>query len=269
MINPFANALRLIYNTIPEEILEVAFRPRDYQVSLDQRIKDVIINGRVLPDCNVNVGKIKRIPLYNCTREPILPDPGYNSLANPAPGTLYRIPPEAREHRDVVGVIDIAYPYDFTGYSDTPFGFGTLGNSVRSLAGAMLDSNTHRNACLTPTPVLLENNLVLINPINSFMDQWTLVCRLGYDEEFTNLSNSSIAPLCRLILTAVQAYIWKTLIIRIDQALLSNGQELGQFKTIVESYQAAADRYDQDLIEFRGSAIFDIEAVRYVVRAML
>lgn len=269
MINAYANALRMVYNTIPREILEEAFRPRDYQVSLDQRIKDVIVSGRVLPDCNVNVGKIKRIPLNAMMIEQTVPDPGLEMLVDPSAGSLFRVPPHMREYRDIVGVIDIAYPYSYTGANDASFGFGMNGNTVRSLAGAVIDSFTHSNACLTPTPTLMENNLILITPNNGLLDEWILVCRLGYDDEFTNLTNAAIPSLCRLIVTATQAYIWVNLSIRIDAAALSNGQELGQFKTIVEKYEIALEKYDEDLMNFRGSALFDPELARYMIRNAL
>ena len=269
MVPAFTNSLRTLYNTIPRPILEAAFRPRDYGVSLDQRIKDVIVEGRVLPDCNINAGKIKRIPLSSCIIEKVLPDPDFNSISSPTPGTLYRIPPAARENRDITGVIDISYLYDYTGTSDTPFGFGANGNTVASLASAVLNSHTHRNACLTPTPTLLSGNMVLINPTNSFLTDWCLVCRLGYDSEFTNISNSSVLPLSRLITTATRAYIWVTLAIQIDQAELSSGQELGQFKPIVDGYKDDIEKYYDELKAFSGSCLFDPAVHRYLLRAML
>jgi hypothetical protein len=269
MISAFDNALRRVYGTIPPEILEATFRPRDYQVSLDQRIKDVIVSARVLQDCNVNSGKIKRIPLTACTIETVLPDPGYMSVVNPSMGTLYRIPPSMREHRDIVGVIDISYPYDYTGYNSPQMGFGNGGNTVAGLAAAVLDSHTHRNACLTPTPTLLAGNMILINPATNFISDWVLVCRLGYDDEFTSLNRSSVIPLSDLILTATQAYIWVHLTIRIDQAMLSGGQELGQFKAIVDEYKQAVTDYNSMLLKFRGSTNFDPEVTRYLIRSML
>lgn len=269
MVQAFANALRTIYMTIPPQILEAAFRPRDYHVTLDQRIKDAIISGRVLPDCNINAGKIKRIPLQSCIIEQVLPDPDFNSISSPTPGTLYRVPPSARENRDIVGVIDISYLYDYTGVSDTPFGFGANGNSVASLASAVLNSHTHRNACLTPTPTLLSNNLILINPTNSFISDWCLVCRLGYDEEFTNLANNMVLPLSRLITTATKAYIWVNLSVVIDQAALSGGQEIGKFKEIVDSYRDDLEKYNEELKSFSASALFDPAVNRIFLRSML
>lgn len=268
-VQAFTNALRNVYNNIPLPLLEAAFRPRDYQVSIDQRIKEVIVLGRVLPDFNVNAGKIKRIPLSACQIENIKPDPDFGSILSPTPGTLYRVPSHARENRDIVGVIDISYIYDYAGINDTPFGFGVNGNTVRSLATAMLNSHTGRNACLTPTPILLNNNMILITPTNSFLTDWALVCRLGYDEEFTNLSNSSILQLGKIILTATKGYIWLNLSIRIDQAELSGGQELGQFKNIVDSYKDELDKYNDELSKLNASALFDLEVNRWLLRAML
>jgi len=269
MISPFSSALRMIFNNIPKEILEAAFRPKDYQVTLDQRIKDVIINGRVLPDCNINAGKIKRIPLSSCMIEYVTPDPGFSSILSPTPGSLYRVPPNARENRDITGVIDISYLYDYGGFNDSPFGLGSNGNTVRSMAAAVLNSHTGRNSCLTPTPTLLANNMILINPTNSFISDWALVCRLGYDEEFTNLNNGAVVPLSKLILIATKVYIWVTLTIQIDQAMLSGGQELGKFKDVVDRYQEELEKYDDALLKLRGSTLFDSEATRYFLRLMV
>ena len=101
------------------------------------------------------------------------------------------------------------------------------------------------------------------------MTDWALVCRLGYDNEFTNLSNSSIIPLSKLILTATKAYIWVNLTIRIDQAVLSGGQDLGQFKSIVDSYQQELERYEEDLKKFSSSTLFDPDVHKYFLRKML
>lgn len=269
MISAIENALRMVYANIPREILEVAFRPKDYQQSLDQRIKDVIVSGRVLPDCNVNAGTIKRIPLAGYMVENTLPDPGWASVVDPSAGSLYRIPAQARENRDIVGVIDISFPFDYTGYNSGQPGFSGGGNTLVGLAGAALDSHTHNNACLTPTPTLLANNMVLITPFSNFLSDWILVCRLGYDDEFTNIPRSVITPLSKLVLTATKAYIWTNLTIRIDQAALSGGQELGQFKTIVDSYQQAQEQYDNDFMKVRGSTMYDPAALKYLLRKML
>jgi hypothetical protein len=269
MISAFSSALRMIYNTIPREILEATFRPNDYQITLDKRIQEVIVNGRVLPDCNINAGKIKRIPLSACMMEYVLPDPDISSIISPTPGSLYRVPPAARENRDIVGVIDISYLFDYSGFNDSPFGLGSNGNTIRSMAAAALNSHTGRNSCLTPTPTLLANNMILINPTNSFISDWALVCRLGYDDEFTNIANASITPLSHLITTATKAYIWVTLTIQIDAAMLSGGQELGKFKDIVDRYENEYEKYNEDLLKFRGSTALDMEAVRYFIRAMI
>jgi hypothetical protein len=271
MINAFTNSLRLIYNTIPHPILEAAFRPRDFQVSLDQRIKDTIILGRVLPDCNINTGKIKRIPLRRSMAEPIRSMDGGGSLADQGGKRLYNIPPEARENRDIVGVIDISFRLDYTTFAYGQDGFGSQGNTLGGLARAALDSHTMSNACLTPTPTLLANNMILIDTYNLFFsdDEWTLVCRLGYDDEFTNISNSSVYPLSELILTATKAYVWVNLVLRIDQAELSGGQEIGQFKAIVDEYKPALDQYKEDLMKTRGAAMYDPAVMRYFIRSLL
>jgi len=273
MINAFTNALRLVFSSIPRELLEAAFRPNDFQTSLDTRIKDCIISARVLEDCNINGGKIKRIPLHRDMVESISPgtSSGGGSFIDRGEHRLYKIPPLARENRDIVGVIDISFRFDYATFAYGQDGFGNSGNTIGGLSRAALNSHTMSNACLTPTPTLMADNMILLDTFNLFFtdSDWVLVCRLAYDDEFTNISNSSVYPLTKLILTATKAYIWTNLIIRIDHAELSNGQELGQFKTIVDRYESAAADYERDLVAVRGSLLWDPAVTRYLLRSAL
>ena len=58
-----------VYNNIPEEILEAAFEPGLYNVTLDERIIAEVIRGRVLIAANLLTGRHTRIPLFEVYRE--------------------------------------------------------------------------------------------------------------------------------------------------------------------------------------------------------
>ena len=56
MIGALDRAFAEIYNDIPMPILEAAFTPWKYDVSMDQRMRDEVITKRVLGDCSINGG---------------------------------------------------------------------------------------------------------------------------------------------------------------------------------------------------------------------
>jgi len=255
MTNACESALRTIYHSIPGELLNLAFRPEDYQVTLDKRIIDVVIAGRVLSDTNTYAGKVKRIRLDQSWLENV----NDSTMDTFGSSGVYRIPPSAREGREITQVVDLTYP---EGLSNSGMGFPTFfddnyGNSLANLASAAIQSRTHSRAYLSPTPVLQSGNLIRVNPPGAYISDWVLHCRLGYDSEFTNISASSVMPLTDLIVCATKAYIYTTMIVKIDYVYLDSGSEVGVIKSLVESYVDENEKYRDLLKRFRGSVLFD------------
>lgn len=269
MISAIEAILKTIYATIPREILNLAFQPSMWQVTLDQRIKDAVIIGRVHTDCNIYAGQVARIPLDSSyledTRQSSLDMSG--SLVSGH--AVYRIPASARQYRDITGVITLSFPYEYTAYSDSPYGLQGVGNTMAGFAKVALSSRTHSNQAVTPVPLLQKGNMIVINPPHVYVNNWVLVCRLGHDDEFTNIGNSSIRPLARLTLEATKAYIYRELIVKIDAAYLSGGQELGVVKSIVESYADANEKYEEALKEMRSTAVFDESVQLWAIKSAL
>lgn len=263
MINGVENALRKIFQTIPKPILTAAFTPEQYSVSLDKRIHDEIIIGRVIGDCNIEAGKLKKIRLkqewVERTSDPELSPMGESGI--------YRIPIEAREGRPIVAVLDITFPETImsanVGY---PAAFDNYsGNTLGTLMDTMLESHTLSRGVVMPTPILKGSDMVKLDPPGTYIDAWSLNCRLGYDVNFTGLSMSAIGMLQEMIINATKSYIWTKLIVDIDRAYLSSGQEIGVFKSIVEEYKDASERYDDAKKRFKGASALDPELYRYMV----
>lgn len=263
MINGVENALRKIFHTIPQPILKIAFVPEQYGVSLDKRIHEEIIKGRVLGDCNAEAGKPKKIRLRQSWIEKTV-DPELYPLGESG---VYRIPIDEREGRPIVACLDITFPETImsanVGY---PAAFDNYsGNTLGTLADTVLESHTLSRGVVMPTPILKGSDMIKLDPPGSYVDSWMLNCRLGYDENFTGLSMSSINTLQEMILNATKSYIYTQLIVSIDKAYLSSGQEIGVIKNIVESYADAAERYDDAKKRFKGSAAIDPELYRYMI----
>ena len=120
-----------------------------------------------------------------------------------------------------------------------------------------------------PTPILKEGHLVYIYPPQSAHIDWILVCRLAYDDEFSNLNDSAVYSLMQLIECATKAYVYNTLVLKIDAAKLEGGYEFGKFKEIVESYADQNEKYDELLLNFRGGALLDPERIARVITMSL
>lgn len=272
MANPIEACLRRIFHTIPEDILNLAFKPKQND-TLDHLIHENVIHDRILFDCNLVGGKYKTIQLDPSWIEPAaLP----NSVVfnNSTAFNIYRVPAEAREHRNISSVIELRHLYmsPYLGTMNTGIP-GMGGNSAGALACQALEAQTRSTSVPLPTPILVSGHQVKL--IHTTMPQiqeipWILMCRLNYDAEFTNLNGQGILPLVELTLCAVKAYIYNELVLKIDNAFISGGQALGKLKDIVESYADQNDRYLELLREFNGGAVaLDVESRRRRIMDMI
>ena len=272
MPNVIEACLRRVYNVIPTMILEKAFRLKSTD-SLDNLIHSKIIVERVLFDCNLVAGRYKQIPL----------DPNWiESSVNPAPliygntrsECIYRIPPHARENRNISMVLEIRHNFNqyFAGMG-TDINFNTFGNTADTIATQALASQTFMYNIPLPSPVLVSGHQVkLMYATTPQMHDlpWLLICRLNYDEDFTNLNAQAILPLVELVLLATESYIYTNLVLEIDQAVITGGAEFGKFKELVESYGPAEEKYLESLKAFNGGAtVLDPEGRRRRIMSMV
>lgn len=260
-------ALTVVYSrllsAIPTEVLNVAFRQdgNGPMTSLDERIKEEIIKGRVLPEVNTTCGKEAYIPLLNAyietSNEVKLRFMGPNLL-----GDLYRIPPDAREGRDIIVVRGIYHAFSHTHHNGvSPLVIGAMGNNMTNLMEAALTSHTLTNGVTTPQPILREGNIIQISP-RLLAEGTVLQCLLGYDEEFTNIPHGSIDSLADYVIAVTKGYIHNKLSIAIDQGQLIAGQPIGQFREFVARYEqeGSLERQREILQVFRGGSVMSPES---------
>jgi hypothetical protein len=266
MDNTINKVLKTIYHNIPIEILEVTFGNNEpfNNITLDESIIRTIIEGRILDDVNVGCGKKKEIILKanylrfysNGTTSP------WNDNCR-ADAAIYVVPPEAREHRNISSVVSIKW----TNRTFNIFPYG--GTTTTSLARDALYTNTRRDMEYLPRPILLDNNIIRLDPPTFIYSDITLVCFLEYDKYFTNISDNAIKSLCNLILSATKAYIYNTLYIKMNRTSVMGGHEIGAFREIVETYSGEWERYDELLKKFRGSSSLDTETIVDIIKLAL
>lgn len=261
MDNPILHMLTNIHNQIPEEILSLAFDKKGGHRSIDQAIKDEIVEGRLLPDLSAISGQYKEIVL----------DPSWalssylDKMSQPmttTPYVVYKVPPEYREHRKIVAVMELTLPYGSSSSIALLGGTSTLnsrylGVTSDTFARQALNGVTGNENVLMPTPILLNGSHIKLTPMEFGIMQsypFVLKCRLEYDKDFTNLTPDAVLQLSELGVCACKAYIYNKLVVKLDQGAIHSGQEIGRIREIIDSYADQNERYLVIREEFHGTA---------------
>lgn len=268
MQDPIQLALNRIYFKIPREILEATFTPSVRGISLDMCIINDVIHSVILADCNNGGGKLAKIPLT--TENAVCLDPPIPySLGVSNTWSVYRVLPHARENRSINAAISIRIPYSLAGDRMGAQSIMGGGITLSDIACTALNSHTHAQHISTPTPILLAGDVVKLNPPQLSHLDWILECRLAYDENFTNMDVNIIPTFGELVVAGVKAYIFNKMIFAVDRTYLSGGQELGIFKTTIESYSDQYERYEELIKQFNSVSVLEPERLRGVLAYML
>ena len=267
-------AIQYLYDRIPSEILQLTFStnngiPYNHIRSIDDAIDQQVIQRRVIKDCSLVSGKIKYITLLSQYLE--IPKPDNFALTNMlGQFSIYRIPPEAREGCPISSVMSLSYParnsaamFPNQQNADCPY------VTMNQMANEVLQSQTMSNSRPTPTPELVGSNIIRLIPSQFVHLDWVVACKLAFDGNMTNATHSSILPFAKLVLYATQMYIYNDLIVKLDQGFIQGGAEIGAIKNIIESYQDANEKYDEELLHFRGGATLDTKNKMIILSHML
>ena len=251
-------ALVKIHSTIPPEILEYAFANRELRnevVSMDEMILQKVIRYRVIKDMNVDGGKFKEILLRRQYMEHL--DRNYDdTMMHTGRWSVYRIPPEAREGRPIVEVMNRRFRGAYAGFQPYTAGYNA-GANLTTLGQAVLDAHTFQTSPPVPSIELLSGDLVRLMPTQHHGTLWTMNCRLAYDECLTNLNSSAIQPFADCCVYATMAYIFVNSTVMLDKAYVMNGYQIGQFKTIIDGYVDANTKYDDALKVLSAAMLLD------------
>lgn len=261
-MNAIRKALDEIRYNVPRTILDETFiaqqfRGRGLAVSLDTRIRELVIDPRVLNDCNIVGGVEITIDLNQVMPE--LLDAGM---------LLYRIPKSLTQGRSITSALAISFG------RAAGMGLANMGNDGSALLGAVqgvLDS-----AMPIPTVALADVTLVGENTVlvkDQYIrpgDVW-LRCLVSNDPELNNISPASYHNFSEMCVLAVKAYIYNHLVIPMDEGQLHAGMQLGRFREIVDGYADANELYQTFLNEkWRVTAIHnDPERHRRHLRLVL
>lgn len=259
-MNAIDHALKSISQQIPKEVLEKAFIPMvsyttSIPITVDARIRDLVINNKVFPDINIIGGTHITVPLSGLPTEQIESN-----------AFVVRIPKERTQGRSIVSVLSLAMG-----------GVVTEGMMVNPL-GSVPDSQSATQQMLNSTASipyiseaqlsLLAENVVLIQGMSFAPTGLWLRCEVENDANLNNLKRRSYFAFSKLCVMACKSWIYNNMVIPMGNAFYEGGVNLGKLADIVESYSDAEEQYQEFLLTkwAKVSKLNDAETAERLVR---
>jgi hypothetical protein len=259
------HVLSYILSNIPAQMLDLAFKPRQFRSTVEQRIISQVIETQVLLDINLVGGKRKTIVISSNWAMPLDHVESYSIIGAGMEGSYYMIPPEARENRNISSVLGVSA---FAGGAMYGAGMNLNGQNnglnAMGLLNEMVGTHTMRNTAVMPEITLHGTNIIRFYP-ELLVDGLSISVMLEHDAEFTNMETSGIFALRNLCLCAVQRYIANNLIVPVDETEIVAGMEIGVIKTLVMEYKQEAEKYQELLIKLKGAMHADTQSIRRIM----
>lgn len=270
MANALIYALNEVRSQIPNEILHAGLMIDETDVtanltSLEDKLLRKVIRKRILLDANVVGGVETIIPLNNV-------QPSYSEYYF----TVYQIPPELTMNREIISALSItSVPvngfYGNTGgfggqvMGSNPGNFGNFGlqNPVMNAADRIGNSTAPSGNITNANLELVAYNTVLVYAHYRNLASFGIRVVLENETNLNNIQPRSFKSLGMLCTLGTKAYLYNKLIIPINSGQLAGGQDLGTFKSILESYSSAEEEYRTYLREIWAPTAYINDNVRY------
>lgn len=265
-MNAIMYAINEIKSVIPYEIIYAGMTlDEDPQLlnlsSLEDKVLNKVFKKRVLLAANVIGGIETIIPIRSV--HPTFTEPMY---------TVYHIPPELTMDKEIMSVLSLAY-LPTAGFMGVTGGFGgpNMVNSAGHGGGTATMNVANRIASSVNTTGLLSSahleivarNTIAVYAHYQALTNYGLRVVLQNDENLNNIQPRSYPALSKLAVLACKSYLYNKLIIPINSGYLSGGQDLGMFKSMLESYSDAEEQYQMFLREVWGQVAFMNDTTRY------
>lgn len=247
--NAVQRALQIVHYKIPREILFETFMNNEdtYQgtdISLDERIKNIVIRSRVNVDADLVGGNLVFLYIGDLFTEYVNP---YTAIV--------RIPKSKTGGKTIISVLSV--------YNILEVGMATPGaanpfieNNLVLAGNAMMNSMASAPAIISAYLELIGENTVLIRQNTTLTNMNFVRCVLANNEDMSNLQIRSINFYIELVILAVKSYIYNYWAVKINMGYLVGGKELGTFKDVIETYADAEQQYLDYLNNTWGAVAF-------------
>lgn len=245
-----------IKRKIPSEVLKVVFQDKtsgwrnaNAPISIDEEIISKVIKSRVIVDTNLLGGQTIVVSLE-----------GLNPRFVDTFTVVYEIPAERVMFRSIMSVLSISYLPYAASFNSMGAGMGIVNpssmNDVSGAAQRVGDSMSSIPNISNANVELIGHNTVLIREQVRITNAYQLRCVVANEENLANINPRSFLNFARLCELAVKSHIYNKMIIAMDMAYLSGGQELGAFKTYVENLSDSEEMYGTYLREVWAATAF-------------
>lgn len=241
-MNIIEKAITEVRNRVPKEILQYAFQRTDYlgrplPVSVDTRIRELIIEARVRPDCDIVGGEQALIKL-----DEIIPQ-----WVEPPYSAVYNIPKSLTRGKSIVTALSIGYGNMAAAGTAYQAQFNT--SAMMDATNQVLQSHMSIPLVSTAAVEMIGDNVIFVRDTMSIPQTLWLRCVIENDENLNNINKRYTLDFAKLVELATKAYIYNTLNIKIDVGQLQGGMNVGRIREIVDTYADANEMYDTFLEE--------------------
>lgn len=241
-MNIIQKALSDLHYTIPPEVLELAFLDRHLMrsgvaLSLDHQIQDKVIQGRVIPDCNLRGGKQLEVPLDGLRAQMY-----QNGMM------VYHIPKERTDGCSITSVLSLTYGSHPAYNALSGRGYFNHHSDLMSAASSLITSSEQPPNLSTASVQLIGENIVLVKSPTPLPGSAYLRCNVEHDAALSNIAPASWPVFSKLVEHATKAYIYIHKRVLLDQGYLHGGMNLGAVQEFVEQYSDDNEMY-QELLQ--------------------
>lgn len=262
-MNCLIYSLQEVMSSIPYDLLYAAFTIDESPElintnSLEDKILRKLLRKRVLIDANICGGIEYVVPLNNI-------NPSFTEYFY----TVYNVPPELTLNKEIISALNLTVmPGNGVFGNGTPESGGFFSTGFN--AGPPLTNVANRIAnSVAPTGILsnahieiIGYNTVVIYAHYRVLTNFGLRVLLENDSNLNNIQPRNYKTISKLCILATKAYIYNKLIIHVNSGYLVSGQELGIFKSLVESYSDANQDYETFITEELRAVLFMNDTTR-------
>lgn len=263
-MNALIYSINEIQHQIPKELIYAAFTIDDVAEtvnlnSIDDKIMRKLIRKRVLVDMNIIGGIELVIPLMNI-------QPSFFEFFY----TVYQIPPDLTMNKEIISALNLTMMPGtgvFGGAGIAGHNIGNIGymnqNPVMNVANRIGQAAAPIGVLTNAHLEIIGYNTVLIYANFRVLNNFGLRILLENDSNLNNIQPRSYKAVSMACVLACKAYIYNKLIIPVNSGYLAFGQDLGVFKSILESYSDAENDYRIYLQERLSAILYMNDTTRY------